>query len=484
MRQSGAQAEDDTMSGSLNSIMSTATSGMRASQLGIAVLSDNIANADVAGYTTKRLDLSTFEVNGVRTGPVSRSVDEALQTSIWTSTSRVGALTARSQLLQAVNATQGTPGDGTSIASAVSALQSKFTLLQAQPSGATLQSSVVAAADTLAGSINRTAATIIHERNGVQDQIVSAVETLNAALDTVRITTRDIVKTNGDGGDTANLEDKRDVALQSMSDTLDLHFDKQANGDITILGRNGFSLPLDGRFSTDHSILSPASSYTLGSTSIPAILLLSSNPAIPPADVTGQLSGGRLGELVQLRDVTLPSYTTSLDALSAKIANKFTASGLQLFTDGVGTGTLSAYPGLSGRFQVNPAILANPSLVRDGTSPSSFPINPPNGPSGFSDLIGRVLTSTFAGSFGSSSLAADAQSFVAQQSTAASQATEELSGAKSYQSTLVSRFSNGSSVNVDHEMATMIQLQNSYQANARMIQTTQALFTALLDATR
>lgn len=476
------------MSGSLNSITSTAVSGMRASQLGIAVLSDNIANAGVAGYTAKRLDLSTFEVNGdtngVRTGLVSRSVDEALQSSVWTSTSRVGALTVRSQLLQAVNATQGTPGDGTSIADAVSALQSKFTLLQAQPSGATLQSSVVAAADTLARLVNRTAVAITYERNGVQGQIVSAVDALNAALDTVRVTTRDIIKGIGDGENTANLQDKRDVALQSMSNTLDLHYDKQANGDITILGRNGFSLPLDDRFSTDPSILSPASSYAPGSTAVPAILLLSSNPAIPPADVTGQLSGGRLGELVQLRDATLPSYTTSLDALSAKIANKFTASGLQLFTDGVRTGTLSADPGLSGQFQVNPAILANPSLIRDGTSPSSFPINPPGGPSGFSDLIGRVLTSTFAGSAGSSSLTADAQVFVAQQSTAAGQATEDLGGAKSYQTTLVSRFSDGSSVNVDHEMATMIQLQNSYQANARMVQTVQALFTALLDATR
>ena len=174
------------MTNSLNSITSNAASGMRASQLSIAVLSDNVANAGVAGYTAKRLDLSTFQVNGdasgVRTGLVSRSVDEAVQTSLWTATSRVGALTTRSQLLQAVNATQGTPGDKTSIADAVTALQSKFTLLQAQPSGATLQASVVSAADALVGAFNRTANSITHERNGVQGQIVSVVETLKLGI--------------------------------------------------------------------------------------------------------------------------------------------------------------------------------------------------------------------------------------------------------------------------------------------------------------
>ena len=479
------------MSGSLDSILSNAASGLRANQAGIAVLSDNIANAGVAGYTAKRLDLSTFDVNGttdgVRTGLVSRSVDDALQASVWTSTSRVGALTVRSQLLQAINATQGTPGDGTSIADAASALQSSFTVLQAQPSGQTQQASVVAAAGTLATTINRTADAITRERNGVQGQIVSAVATLNAALTTVQSTTHDIINAVGAHKDTANLEDQRDAALQSMSGILDLHYDKQANGDITILGRSGFSLPLDSQFSTMPSVLSSASSYAAGGSSIPPILLHSSNPGVAASDVTGQMSGGQLGELIQLRDSTLPSYTASLDAFSAKMAGKFSSQGLQLFTDGTGAGALPSYPGLSSQIQVNPAVLAAPSMIRDGTpgSPgSSFPVNPAGGPSGFSDLISRVLSTTFAGGPGSPSLITDAQSFVAQQSTAAGQATGDLAGATSYKTTVATRFSDGSGVNVDHEMALMIQLQNSYQANARVVQTTQTLFTALLDATR
>ena len=476
------------MTGSLNSITSTAASGLRASQLGIAVLSENIANAGVAGYTAKRLDLATFHVggstNGVRTGLVSRSVDEALQTSLWTSTSRISALDVRSQVLQAVNATQGVPGDGTSLADAVATLQSKFTLLQAQPAGATLQAAVASSAGTLAETLNRTSAAIAHERNGVQDRIVAAVDTLNAALDTVRATTADIIKAVGAGEDSANLQDERDTALRSLSGLLDLHYDKQANGDLVILGRNGFSFPLQSRFATEPAVLSSVSSYAPGSTSVPPVLLLDGNPATPAEDVTRQLSGGELGELVKLRDATLPAYTASLDALAAKIANRFADQGLHLFTDGGVAGTLPVYPGLAGQIQVNPAVLAAPSLIRNGTAPSAFPINPPGGPAGFADLIGRVLSNTFPAGPGSSGLAADAQSFVSRQATAAGQATGELAGAQSYQTRVAAQLSDSSAVNVDHEMGLMIQLQNSYQANARVVQTTQALFLALLDATR
>lgn len=476
------------MAGSLDSITSIAASGLRASQLGIAVLGDNVANAGVAGYTGKQLDLSTFTVSGraggVRTGLVSRSVDAALQTSIWTSTSRVGALAARSEVLQAVNATQGTPGDGTSMSDELAALHSALTNLQAQPSGATLQAAAAASAASLAGAISRTADEIIHQRSGVQEQILVAVDGLNSALATVRSTTIDIIRAKGADQDTADLEDTRDEALGQLSTLLDLHYDKLANGDLTVLGRSGFSLPLDGHFSTSASSLAPAMAYAPGGTAVPPILLSSGNPSIPPVDVTTQTTGGRLGELIRLRDSTLPGYTASLDDLSAKLANRFSAQGLQLFTDGSATTPLTAYPGLSSRLQVNPAILAAPSKMRDGTGSGGYAANPSFGPGGYHDLLDRIAEATFQGTTSQPSLGTLAQSFISQQATAAGQATGDLEGARAYQTTVATRFADGSGVNVDHELGLMIRLQASYQANARVIQTSQALFEALLEATR
>ena len=472
------------MSNSLTSILSNAASGMRAAQASVAVVSDNIANAGVAGYTAKTQESSAFlvgdQTSGVRTGLVSRSVDEALQASLWSQASRVGALTVRSQVLTSVNATQGAPGDSTSLADALTGLQNSFTELQAQPSSQTQQAAVVTAATTLARTINETAGSITAQRNNAQSQIVTSVDTLNSALAEVQATTRDIIVAKGSGSDTAALEDRRDQALQTISDHIDVHYDKQANGDVTILGRNGFSIPLDSRFSTAAATLAPAA---IGAGLTPPILMQSANAAEPPVDVTSRLSGGSLGELVQLRDTTLPSYTARLDAFSAKLANQFSAQGLQLFSNGTPASTLAAAPGLSSVIELNPAVAATPAAVRDGTSGTAYPVNPNTGPQGYTGLIDRVLGNAFAATGSSTSLAADATAFVSQQSSDTAQAGVDLKIATSYQTTLSTRFSDGSSVDVDQEMGLMIKLQNSYQANARVVQAAQSMFTAILNAT-
>jgi flagellar hook-associated protein 1 FlgK len=466
------------MVSSLNSITTNAASGLAASQAAIALVSDNVANAGVVGYTAKTLDQSAFEVGnqsfGVRIGQVSRSVDAALQASVRSSASSIGALTIRSQVLQAVNATQGAPDDGISLADAVSTLQARFTALESQPSAQTQQSAVVQAAGTLAGTINNTAGTITSERNSVQSQIVTTVDTLNTALATVESTTHQLMDATASNGSTADLADQRDAALQTLSNTLNLHYSEQADGNITILGQNGLSIPLDGRFSTQSAVLSPAATYAAGGTSVPPILLQSSNPTNPPVDVTKQLTGGQLGELIQLRDTTLPTYTASLDTFAANLATQFNGQGLQLFTTVGGATIAASSPGLSSQIQVNPSVVAKPSLVRDGTAN-------PAGVAGFTGLIDQILNKSFGAGGTNPSLANQAQSFVSQQSGDTALAESDLTKATSYQTMIAGALSSGSGVNVDQQMGLMIQLQNSYQANARVMQTTETLFTALLN---
>jgi flagellar hook-associated protein 1 FlgK len=316
---------------------------------------------------------------------------------------------------------------------------------------------------------------------------VTTVGTLNAALATVNSTTHSIMTAIASNGDTSNLADQRDAALQTLSSTLNLHYGEQANGNITILGQNGLSIPLDSTFSTQSAVLSPASTYALGGTSVPPILMQSSNPVLPPVDVTSQLSGGQLGQLVQLRDTTLPAYTNSLDTLSTNLANQFSGQGLQLFTGGAAIPAalppLSFSMGLSSAIQVNPAVTANPSLVRDGTAGTANSTNA----AGFTGIIDAVLngtatlTGTFAANGATASLATQAQNFVSGQSTDTAQAGTNLTTATAYQTTVAAALSSGSGVNVDQQMGLMIKLQNSYEANARVITTASTMFTALMN---
>jgi flagellar hook-associated protein 1 FlgK len=469
------------MSGSLSSIISNASSGLGAAKAGIAVISNNVANAGVASYSAETQQVTSLDFGGqtygVRTGLVTSSVNAALEASAWAAASSVAGLTVQSQVLTAINNTQGTPGDGTSLADVVSGLQSAFTNLQSDPSSQTEQSAVVTAANTLASTINSTASTITTERNDVQSQIVTSVDTLNAALASVQSTTQEIMTATATGQSTASLEDQRGAALQTLSSTLNLQYSEQPNGNISITTANGLSIPLDSTFSTQSAVLSPSSTYTPGGSSVPPIMLQSGNPDTPPVDVTNQLTGGSLGALIQLRDTTLPNYTSSLDQFSANLANQFSSQGLQLFTDGSSSTTLTSYAGLSSAIEVNPAVTATPSLVRDGTSGTANT----SGAAGFTGIIDNVLNTTFASNGSTPSLETQAQNFVSQQSADTSQAGTNLTNATAYQTTVGSALSSSSGVDVDQQMGLMIQLQNAYQANAQVITTASQMFTALTE---
>ena len=409
---------------------------------------------------------------------VSTSINAALLASSFSLASSVGAATVQSQVLTAINDTQGTPAGGTSLADAVSALQSSFTTLQADPSSQAQQSAVVSAANTLASTINTTATTITAQENSVQSQIVSSVSTLNSALATVQSTTQQIMVATASGGSTASLEDQRNAALQTLSSTLDLQYSEQPNGNISISTQNGLSIPLDSTFSTQSAELSPASTAP-GSSTAPAIMLQTGNPDTPAVNVTSQLTGGSLGALIQLRDTTLPGYTASLDSFSASLANQFSAAGLNLFTDGSGnTIPATGYAvGLSSSIEVNPTVTATPSLVVNGTTGTANP----SGAAGFTGVIDNVLNTTFASNGTTPSLETQAGNFVSQQSSDTAQAGTNLTNATAYQTTVGSALSAQSGVNVDQQMGLMIQLQNSYQANAQVVTTASEMFTALTE---
>jgi flagellar hook-associated protein 1 FlgK len=470
------------MSGSLGSIINNAASGLGAAKAGIAVISNNVANAGVATYTTETQDVSTFEVDGqsygVQTGTVSTSINAALLTSFFSLAGSVGAATVQSQVLTAINETQGTPGGGTSLADAVSALQTSFTTLQGDPSSQAQQTAVVAAANTLAGTINTTATAITAQENSVQSQIVSSVDTLNTALATVQSTTQQIMAATASGGSTASLEDQRDAALQTLSSTVGVQYSEQSNGDISLSTQGGLSIPLDSTFSTQSAVLSPASTAP-GSSTAPAIMLQTGNPDTPPVNVTSQLTGGSLGALVQLRDTTLPGYTASLDQFSANLANQFSAAGLNLFTDGSGsTIPATGYAvGLSSGIEVNPTVTATPSLVVNGTTGTANP----SGVADFTGVIDAVLNTTFASNGTTPSLETQAGNFISQQSSDTAQAGANLTNATAYQTTVGSALSGQSGVDVDQQMGLMIQLQNTYQANAQVITTASQMFTALTE---
>ena len=173
--------------------------------------------------------------------------------------------------------------------------------------------------------------------------------------------------------------------------------------------------------------------------------------------------------------------------------------------------------GFAGRIRLNPAVEANPALLRDGThavaasagGPSAFTPNPTGGPAGFTTLLDRVLdfglgTQAAAGApwpairtgglgpdgtlqspfAAPQDLEAYAARVAAAQTGDRAAATEARTAAEGLRSALEQKFGKQSGVDPDAEMAAMVALQNAYAANARVLGTVQSMWDSLLAAVR
>lgn len=506
----------------LGGILSIASSGLANINAQLGVVSHNVANANTTGYSaesTTQEDLTAGGVGmGVWTGPTTRVSDDQLQTEVNAQNSAVAGLQTQQSALQAIDAVQGTPGDGTDLGSLLGDVQNQFSTLLERPDSPTQQQEVVSAAQTLTSSINTMSATYGKQRQNAEDNIVSEVSSINSALNSLGSLSDQIMQLQANGQSTADLENQRDAVVSSLSQLVGVKTLEQPNGDLLVMTTGGTTLPIhDGSnaLSVTDATVGPTSYYPSGGIS---------GITLGGVDVTGELTGGSLGANITLRDTTLPTYQAELDEFSQNLANRFQAQGLTLFSDangavpsGGGSPAQSGYVGFASQIQVNPAVLADPSLVRDGTNSvsgsasgaSAFTPNPSNGPAGFTTLIQRVLdyalgsqvqagvaqpasnssdlgpAGTLSAPYGSgtgTALSDIASSLVASQSADGASVTSQLSTEQAVQTTLQSKLSNETGVNIDTEMSLMITLQNAYGANAKVMSAAQSMWSALLDA--
>ncbi len=476
-----------------------ATGGLANINRQMAVVSQNVANASTPGYSvengTQQSVTAGGEGMGVRSGPAIRMVDTTMQAEVYSQNAMVAGLQTQQSALQAIDAVQGTPGQGGDIASMLGNVQDQFSTLLNDPSNPTQQSAVVSAATTLTQGINALSNAYSTQRQTAQNSIVSEVDTLNATLGTIAGLSRQIVELKADGQSTADLENQRDSAVATLSQLLSVKVLEQPSGDLLITTDSGLTLPTNGTTNplSTSGVNVQAGTYSPGG-GIPPIML-------GGADVTSNLQGGQIGANIALRDTTLPTNQAELDEFSQNLASRFAAQGLTLFTDptgavpaGGGIPVQSGYVGFAGIIQVNPTVLANPSAVRDGTPSTS------GGLAGFTGIINQVLNDalgdtpalasnvTGLGASGTLSVpyaAPDtlgqlASTVVASQAQDSATVSTQLGTEQAVQTTLTGNLSAQSGVNMDTEMSTMIQLQNAYGANAKVIAAVQAMWTQLL----
>ena len=372
-----------------------ALSGLKAAQRSLDVVSNNISNASTVGYTRKVLPQSTLIVDGqgagVRSERIIRNVDATLTRDLWKQFSVSENYTVREAYLSRIQSFLGASDTEQAISFEVSKLADTFRVLSDSPENKQLQDSVVTQAIQTANKINDYAALITKIRNDTQTEISQAIGEINNALETIARLNIQIGRFSSGELSSADLEDQRDIAIKTVAKYLEVSTFSMGNNMIALTTRQGQPLADDivHNLVFQPTTILPSSYYPGGGS---AGVFLDSNTG---TEITASNLGGRLGALLELRDEIMPQYQAQLDEFAQKMAYRFEIEGLRMFTDengnvpaNVADPGLVGYVGFSNNIRVNEDVLADHSLVQQGTTGAAIA-------AGSNEIVKRVLDFTF-----------------------------------------------------------------------------------------
>ena len=309
----------------LSSALGAALSGLKASQRGLELVSNNVANAQTTGYVKKTLATEANVIGGqtvgVRADDIRRELDVYLQRQLRTESAGAAYSGARADYLDRLQSVFGTPGGSLSLDSAVSEFSSSLSALATSPDDVSARAAVLAEAQVLAQSLNAATRDVQNLRSQADQQISAGVDGANDTLESIHALTEQIVRATGRGESAADLLDQRDMAIDALSGLMDVKVDDLGSGEIRISIAAGMTL-YDGAPATltfnPIGTAAPETSYATGQ--ISGVMLVRPSGQSVDLLASGQLRSGELRALADLRDKSLTQAQTQLDELAANLA--------------------------------------------------------------------------------------------------------------------------------------------------------------------
>lgn len=447
----------------MSDLLAIGKSGVLAYREALSGISENVVNANTAGFSRRDVTMKEQTVAagptllsrnsasflGVQAADVSRVWDQYRAQSAWSANSDSSQAGTRAQWFGTVESALDDGDSGVGVK--LTAIFTSANALAANPTDTTLRQSFLYAIQDAAGSINSTAASLAKISGTVSSQAGDSVRQVNDAL-TALTKVNMALKTSPQGtSGRAALEDQRDTIIETISSKVgvDVTFD-QTGGATVRMNDNG------GPVLVDSSSLTPAlldlqtasdgrlsMTVTVGDT--PTAVSPTSGELAGYAEVANQIAGRR----------------SQLDGLAVNLAKQLNDWN-KLGTDNKGnpgadlmTGTDAASLALS---------VSDPDLVAaaDATSPN-----------------GNLLS--LSNLRGNDGVEAAWRGIVTDQALRVQSAQTQATSASNAKDSAYSDLDDVSGVDLDAEAADLMRFQQAYSASTKIIQTARETMQAVLD---
>ena len=170
----------------LTTAISSALSGLSATQAGVDLVSRNIANADSAGYIRKtalqEAIVAGGAVRGVQVSSIQRELDTLLQKTLQTEASGSGYADIVADYLGRVDTIFGQPGGANALDTIYANYQSAAHALAASPDDPSARTTFLSSAQTLVQQLNSLSDQLQSMRLEIEQRLDSAVSDANDIL--------------------------------------------------------------------------------------------------------------------------------------------------------------------------------------------------------------------------------------------------------------------------------------------------------------
>lgn len=486
--------------------LDAARSSLAATAEQISIVSRNVSRVGLPDVVRKNTSIVTTNGGSVTVSRIGRDSDALLLEKFLSSNSSSQTGQALTEALSRLQATVNDVDQQRSPAALISKLSAALQRYSASPQDVSSATAVVSAAKDLAYSLNSASATVTEVRRQADSDIAQSVSGINEMLASFGELNREIVDGTRSGRDVTDALDARDKILKNLSNEIGIRTITRDDGDMAIFTESGVTM-----FDKIARPVTFNANPLLGSGQLGSPVYVDGVPVSGTPQVMAVRSG-RIAGLVSVRDDVAPAYETKLDEIARGLIESFAEYDQSTTPTLPPAAGLFTYPGapavpapgtvingLSATININvnvdPSVGGQPSRLRDGgiSSPGNpaYTYNTAGG-SSFVDRIQQLITELgaprafdpAAGLGSSSSIGSFATAAASTLQAQRQSADSNASYLKVVSDRAASALSQKTGVNLDEEMANMLDLERSYQASARLMSAIDALVGTLLDAVR
>jgi flagellar hook-associated protein 1 FlgK len=307
----------------------TALGGLNAAQAGLATTSHNINNATTVGYNRQRVMVSTagaqatsngYIGRGVQVDTVVRSYDSFLYKQL------VGAQGSGAQLqaqLDQVSQVNNLFADRTvGIAPGLNNFFTSMNAVASKPSDPAARADLLGKANSLATQIRSAYTEMQNQREGLNTQITTTVEQVNSYLARIDDLNTQISLASGKAGGSPpnDLLDQRDQAVMELNQLIGITTYEQGDKISISLASGGQAL-LSGN--SIYPLQAVASAKDAGRTVLAYTLPAGSGKTVAVELNDSEITGGKLGGLLQFRASSLDVMQNQLGQMAVGLALSF-----------------------------------------------------------------------------------------------------------------------------------------------------------------